>query len=129
MCTNFLYRVLRPEENPQIGIYAQAPYSTRTISEHVSNGSHNKSKFISTSKSLDATIAFALKSRDRPVRIVRIDVGRLMNCGQWNQDPDVLLEHISVFNRFALNCAMRYREVLIIGYMPRHCSRMVAVIK
>ncbi|KAL4229667.1 hypothetical protein ACF0H5_010055 [Mactra antiquata] len=133
MDTNYLYRVLRPEEILEFGISARAPSSTRTVEEHISNGSHFPSKFISTSKSLEAAKSFASMSRNRPVRIVRIDVTELMRSGQCIQiidltNPLVVNQHISIINHVARNWVNKFQEVVIDGSIPPQCLQLAAIV-
>ncbi|KAL4229666.1 hypothetical protein ACF0H5_010054 [Mactra antiquata] len=134
MDISLLYRVLRPDENLIVGILAQAPSSQRTLEEHISNGSRYSSKFISTSKSLEAAISFASMSRNRPVRIVRIDVTELIRSGQCIQiidltNPFVVNQHISINNDIARDWVERFQEVVIVGSIPPQCLKLETVVQ
>ncbi|KAL4229665.1 hypothetical protein ACF0H5_010053 [Mactra antiquata] len=134
MDTNFLYRVLRPDEVPEFGINAEDPFSQRTLEEHISYGSRYSSKFISTSKSLEAAISFASMSRNRPVRIVRIDVTKLMSGSHCIQiidltNPYVVNEHISMDNHIARNWVDKFQEVVIVGSIPPQCLKIEIVVQ
>ena len=48
----YLYRVLRPVENPKRNLKSVAPTSTRTIGEHVETGLSLPTKYISTTSSI-----------------------------------------------------------------------------
>ena len=53
--TQLLYRVIRSDENCQLGLIAKDPHATKTISSHVTSGSgkNYKSQFISFTSSQD----------------------------------------------------------------------------
>ncbi|KAL4229668.1 hypothetical protein ACF0H5_010056 [Mactra antiquata] len=131
MDTNYLYRVLRPDENLAVGINARAPSSARTVEEHISKGSYYPSKFISTSKSLEAAKLFASHTKNKPVRIAKIDVTKLQNTHQIIDltDPDVVDQYISVGNDFARNCVKKFEEVLIVGHIPPQCLQLATVVE
>ena len=76
----FLYRLLRPDENDvqQTGISAKNPQSNVSVLEHVANGSYGDlSKFISTSASKSAIKEFASHSKTPYLRIAVIDCDKL----------------------------------------------------
>ncbi|XP_015760668.1 PREDICTED: uncharacterized protein LOC107347505 [Acropora digitifera] len=79
-----LYRIVRPDENPEEGLVAKDPSAEKTVGSHVKFGARAwyKSQFISTTKSLE--VAKHYKTRDEKrgftgLRIVKIDLDALPN--------------------------------------------------
>ena len=68
-----LYRLLRPDEDWQLGLSAKEPNSSTSVFEYVSNGSWGShSKYISTCGSLNSVLSLRSKSRNPQAQIVQI---------------------------------------------------------
>ena len=75
----FLYRVLRPEETPQIGLIAKNRSACKTPLSHVNCGSRENygSQFISTTADLDVALSWQSKYSLKNLKIAVIDVSLL----------------------------------------------------
>ncbi|MFT8352782.1 RHS repeat-associated core domain-containing protein [Clostridium saccharoperbutylacetonicum] len=70
-----VYRVIRPDEDPSIGLVAKKPDRNMTTTGHVTSGSRNKgSQFISTTTNIDVANTWADKTGNK---IVKIDLSKL----------------------------------------------------
>ena len=126
-----MYRLLHPTENPKLGLRAKDPKADVTVEEHVTNGSDGRdSQYISCSKSLDAIKEFASKSRNHPGRIVKIDtdegypeIKKIIDL----TDRNTLNKEISMDNDKGRNFASYYKEVLIVGKIPKRCITLAAI--
>ena len=54
--SSYVYRVLRPNEDPNSDLSCCAPLSIRTISQHVATGLRDPSRYISTTSSIDKAL-------------------------------------------------------------------------
>jgi hypothetical protein len=124
-----LYRLLRPDENWQLGLWAKDPNSDVSVFNHVINGSSRAfdSIYISTFGSLSAMLKLRSKSSTPGAQIVRIVEDNLpvfdkidlrtsgIRSGQYilghPQYPNAL---INKFN----NYANTFEEVLLVGHVP-----------
>jgi hypothetical protein len=110
-----VYRVIRPEEDPSVGIFPKDPNGTKTIGSHVGAGSNKgyTSQFISTTLSLEVAMYHACKS-GKGARIVEIDVTQVggqkadLSCGTHPDLPGAT----------AGNFAISSQEVLLEGTIP-----------
>ncbi|XP_063419261.1 uncharacterized protein LOC134702100 [Mytilus trossulus] len=128
----YVYRLLRPEENYENGIRAKNPNSSTSVFRHVLGGSWGPtSKYISTCGSLQALRDFASKSR-RPGEIIKIKIDMLPENVEIIDLRDYLkrmeyIEHtndedeIRKFNNFA----NKFEEVLLAGCIPASCIELV----
>ncbi|CAC5374939.1 unnamed protein product [Mytilus coruscus] len=133
-----VYRVLRLDEIPEIGIFARDPVSTVGAAYHVAWGSSlnkKKSKYISTSLFLENAQRFAeinKKNTGQNCQIVRIALHN------WKKEQDIfnLREKIDVWDIKVRNqiilvenpdydtqnnfhkFAKAFNEVLLVGYVP-----------
>ena len=76
--TKTLYRILRPEENCDVGLIAKDPSQTRTVLSHVNCGSRKnyKSQFISFSSSME--VANFYKDKFGPgLQIATVNLGEI----------------------------------------------------
>ncbi|XP_060607503.1 uncharacterized protein LOC132759702 [Ruditapes philippinarum] len=71
-----LYRVLREEESIINGIFCQDKDSNRTVEQHIASGSKYKSKFISTTLSLNVATLWAYY--DMKTKVARVDPLRIV---------------------------------------------------
>ena len=83
--SNYVYRVLRPNEDPSSDLTCCAPRSVRTISQHVATGLKDPSRYISTTSSRDKALKWietankksSWRYGNKRKIIVRIDVDYL----------------------------------------------------
>lgn len=128
-----MYRLLHPTENPALGLSAKDPEADVTVEEHVTNGSYGRdSQYISCSKSLDAILEFASKSCNYPRRIVEINIDESYPEIEMIidlTDQDTLDNEIPMDNDRGRNFANYYKEVLIVGYIPKRCITQLKICK
>ena len=134
-----LYRLLRPDENWQLGLLAKHPTSQVSVFDHVIHGSNWKyqSKYISTCGSLNAMLEFRSNlckpyaqivqiSEDYSPVLYKIDL-RLpeIRSGQYTLlgQPQYPIELINKFNNFA----MKFEEVLLVGHVPASHIQLVDI--
>jgi hypothetical protein len=109
--TNIVYRVIRAEEEPVLGLFAKNPSATYSAEGHIINGGRGSwaSQYISTTKNLDVARAWAARSGNR---IVGIDLsavtGRVLDFSTGAGLRGVT----------AQNFARASAEVLIEGHVP-----------
>ncbi|XP_060605083.1 uncharacterized protein LOC132757727 [Ruditapes philippinarum] len=133
--TNYLYRVLREKESIKNGIICQDKNSTRFVEQHIASGSRFKSKFISTTSSLDVARYWAYfemdtserKPRKVPLRIVEIDIQEL--AGTKYEKKCINLCDEEVRNHFIKgaihrNFAKSSKEVLFVEKIPKKAIRL-----
>ncbi|XP_060576483.1 uncharacterized protein LOC132733811 isoform X3 [Ruditapes philippinarum] len=119
-----VYRVLRPDENPEC-LTANNPFAFMfTVFDHVSNGNLS-TQFISTCKSKAAVMDFAEKGKYFPTglrKIVSINLTKLMQLVPRCEIIDLTLPGVlnsyipdtwSGVNSRARNFATKFQEVLI----------------
>jgi hypothetical protein len=124
-----LYRLLRPDENWQLGLWAKDPKSDESVFNHVINGSSRDydSIYISTFGSLNAMPKFRSKSCTPVAQRVQIVEDNLPVFAKINlrtsgirsghyipghpQYPNALINN---FN----NYAKKLEEVLLVGHVP-----------
>ena len=127
----YVYRVLRPDEDPNEDIACKAPHSNRSISEHIATGLRTPSKFISTTSSLESAHKWLQTSDERTssrygnrrTTIVRIDVGLLKQ--RYPRIADSAVDLTTHYNRNVflederqMRFAGAYKEVLFVGRIP-----------
>lgn len=124
---SYLYRVLRPDEDPKVGIIAAAPLSSASVSEHVECG-RLPTQYISTCATESSAIQFAnlglIHGDLSPERIITIDVD-LLKASSYVSFIDLTNDyirnrHISLFST-ANHWASDWDEVLITGSIPASC--------
>ena len=116
-----LYRLLRDNEDPSMGLHAKDPHSSISVADHVAYGSHGlASRYISCSKSLDAIATFAAMSTTHPRRFVEISI----------KETDYHINLIDLTNMHTLafyippdnvrgrHFAHRFQEVLVERHIP-----------
>lgn len=130
-----LYRLLRENENKNIGLKAKFPFSNISVAHHVAYGSKGKSsKYISTCSSPYAAYNLlelkrsrgSNRNRNNNDKIVEIDVNRLpSNVSIIDLTSEELREPYEVrdeeTNRKFHKFAQKYREVLLVGNIPANC--------
>jgi hypothetical protein len=112
-----VYRVLRPDENPAIGLFAKNPLAEYTVEAHVRNGSRYATQYISTTTDIEVARKWAAK---HGARIVAIDLDKVRKSGaeiiklttdrlrdKWLRSP------------VAKNFARASKEVVIKGSIPK----------
>ncbi|CAC5422586.1 unnamed protein product [Mytilus coruscus] len=125
-----VYRLLRPDENPQFGLYAKNVNSIVTAAYHVAWGSHYykkmDSKYISTCLTYDNARLIEKNNNQANGPIVSIDVTRapVIMYHVWNAIVrQQLVEKgddaptVSNFKKFA----EANNEVLLVGTVPPNC--------
>ena len=125
----YVYRLLRENEVPSLGIHAKVSHTNQSVYGHVKYGSKGKnySHFISTSKSYAALRQFiAHKGKtqvgDVHIRVVKIDLeqARLINTEIEVIDltnSEERRKHIKLGDR-ADGQAKAFEEVLLVGNIP-----------
>ena len=120
---NFVYRVIRPDENPKQGLHAKNPSRNMTIEGHVTSGNRNYgSQYISTTT--DLNIAQDYAQRDG-CRIVKINLNKVPdNVKVYDLSTqagrDTYLKGIT-----AKNFAKASKEVLLEGVIPSDAIELV----
>ena len=69
-----LWRILRPDEDPKVGLVAKDPQACKTVLSHVNCGSREgyKSQFISTTASYDVALHYKAKGEEKGLTGLRI---------------------------------------------------------
>ena len=127
----YVYRVLRPDEDPYEDIACKAPHSRRTVSEHIETGLREPSKFISTTSSYETASKWlqtsdsitTMKYRNRRTTIVRIDLNIIKQYYPNIADSAVDLtcpynRNIFLHNEKQKSFAAAYKEVLFPHSIP-----------
>ena len=120
-----LYRLLRPDEDWQLGLSAKDPNSTKSVFDHVINGSSWgwEAKYIATCGSLNSVLTFRSKSvnpgkivqiSEDQLQVVKIDLRTSSNRSNHYQVGCQSNELINKFN----NYANKFEEVLLVGDVP-----------
>jgi hypothetical protein len=120
-----LYRLLRPDEDWQLGVSAKDPNSTKSVFDHVINGSswEWQSKYIATCGSLNSVLTFRSKSvnpgkivqiSEDNLPVVKIDLRTSSNRSIHYLPGNDSNELIDKFN----NYANKFEEVLLVGDVP-----------
>lgn len=115
---DYVYRVLRPEENPKLGLFAKNPERNITIEGHVLNGSKpnfHGSQYISTTTDYNVAKAYAQQDGSRIVKIDLNKVPDTVNIYDLSTKvgQDVYLKGIT-----SKNWANSSKEVLLEGTIP-----------
>ncbi|MGW4423233.1 RHS repeat-associated core domain-containing protein [Streptosporangium sp. NPDC004631] len=114
-CKGPVYRVIRPDEDPSVGLMPKKPSANVSVDEHVRYGSRPgfESQYISTTKNLDIARAWAARTGNR---IVSINLGRvraeIIDLSTYQDRAYHLLD------AKGRGYAMRSEEVLINGGIP-----------
>ena len=120
-----LYRLLRPDEDWQLGVSAKDPNSTKSVFDHVINGSSWgwQSKYIATCGSLNSVLTFRSNSvkpgkivqiSEDNLPVVKIDLRTSANRSIHYLPGNDSNELINKFN----NYANKFEEVLLVGDVP-----------
>jgi RHS repeat-associated protein len=110
---DYVYRVLRPDENPKQGIFAKDPMANRTPNAQVLCGSRCKTQYISTTKSLEIAQNWNQKTGGR---IVEIDLNKVHSPTLDLTNPEIAIQYLSPGR--SMNYARSSQEVLIENYIP-----------
>jgi RHS repeat-associated protein len=119
---NFVYRVLRPDENPLLGLTAKNENANYSVEDQVLEGNTIETQYISTTK--DINIAF--KWHRKPQKnggIVRIDLDKIMGNSYDLTNPVTS----SYFLRTDAGRAFAgaSQEVIIDGYVPAYAIQRI----
>lgn len=120
-----VYRLLRTDENPAIGLFAKARNHQSSVVLHVAYGSNNQSRFISACGSLQCAINFRANNQKNNGPIVKISITEGMTFFDLrtpDQRQHILVtenvngppETINMFHNFAAS----FQEVLIVDQVP-----------
>ncbi|XP_063420624.1 uncharacterized protein LOC134705840 [Mytilus trossulus] len=136
---DYIYRVLRDDENTAEGLKARNPEANITPSSHIAG--KKVSQYISTTATLEAAKTFLGLAKDRnkkkkiaqkTYRIVQINVKKLTNVKIIDlSDPAVLDKYIPKdpenpkYNSMFRNWAKKYEEVLVAGTIPAKCIETI----
>ena len=117
--SNYLYRVLREDENPAMfGLTAKNPNAHKSLEEHVENGSWGSgSQYISCSNNKQSAIDFGMKKAGNPPFWIA-----KLNRHLIENNPNIIVHDVS-FGPFtsekANNFARYFGEVVLEGYVPK----------
>lgn len=136
---DYIYRVLRDDENTAEGLKARNPKQNITPRSHIAG--KKDSQYISTTATLGAAKTFLGLAKDRDkkkkitqktYRIVKINVKKLTNVKIIDlSDPAVLDKYIPKdpkkpkYNSMFRNWAKKYEEVLVAGTIPANCIETI----
>lgn len=120
--SNSVYRVIRSDENPALGLVAKNPNATYSVAAHVRNGSRLNTQFISTTRELAVAQKWAAKTGNRIVEI-NLDLvpGRVIDLA-----TDAGRQAHLANNKIAQNFARASAEVLIEGGVPAAAVRLLS---
>ena len=123
---DYVYRVLRPDEDPSEGLQARDPNATDVKpSSHVHG--QRRSPFISTCATLEAAEMFASLAKEKGYQtghLVRINIKKLKEMA----DVEIIVlneSHFSENDARGRNYALKYRQVLIRGEIPAECIDVI----
>ncbi len=112
---DIVFRVIRADETPSVGLIAKNPNATYTIEGHILNGSREgfQSQFISTTRDIDVAIRWASNTGNRIVAIdLSIVNGSIFDLSTLDRAMNFLRGNT------ARNFAASSAEVLIQGNVP-----------
>jgi len=112
-----VYRVIRPDENPDLGLTAKNPDATYMVEGHILNGSKDNfnSQYISTTTDIEVAQTWSNKTGNG---IVEIDLSSLSSDTKiYDLSTDAGRSEYLKGNT-ATNWAKSSSEVLIEGYVP-----------
>jgi hypothetical protein len=112
--SNIVYRVLRADENPELGLVAKNPEAEYSLTAHARNGSNLETQFISATRS--QALAEARAAQDGCL-IACIDLNRYPGRVVDFTDPAVREAYLT--NPIARNYAAASQEVVLQGPVPR----------
>ena len=125
---DYIYRVLRSDEDPSKGLQARDPSVTNVKpSSHVHG--EKRSPYISTCATLEAAEMYASLAKEKGYQrgpLVKINIKKLKQMA--NVEIIVLNKsHFSEKDARGRNWAFKYREVLIRGNIPAECIEFIEV--
>ena len=119
LTTGKVYRVLRPDEDPLLGLFGKDPRNIKTVAGHITSGSRTGSQFISATKDLAVARKWAEKTGNR---IVEIDLSKA-GCGAVDVSSSEGLEQLG--NQFSRKLAQGSKEVLFDAPVPAEDIRLI----
>ncbi|XP_062594968.1 uncharacterized protein LOC134256337 [Saccostrea cucullata] len=130
MTTEMFYRLLRPDEDPTLGLFAKNQFSdVISVEDHVTNRSQAgyASRYISCCKTWDAVRDFAANTYTSPKRIVQTTIKYPTIQTIDLTDPNNQLLYFP-HNQRAINNVNRFQEVLILDHVPPDCISNIMVL-
>ena len=127
----YVYRVLRPDEVPNVNLTCKDASSKRSLSKHVESGLWTPSKYISTAGSLEKAKKWLETANEQTSQIygntrttiVRIDVAMIKS--KYPQIAQLAIDLTREINRnrflandLQKNYARAYEEVVFVEYIP-----------
>jgi len=112
-----LYRVLRSDEEPALGLFPKDPGANQPVIDHILQGSRPwfKSQFISTTNDLGVATKWAIKDG---LRIAEIDSTKVVGNVIDVSTREALEQYGITYPSFAYSWARSSSEVLIEGSVP-----------
>ncbi|MBM9506142.1 DUF6531 domain-containing protein [Actinacidiphila acididurans] len=113
---HIVYRNLRPDEDPRVGLVAKNPDATYTPAGHVLHGSRPnwRSQYISTTRSREV----ALGPQWTSGRVVAIDLSKIHDHNIFDLSTDAGRAQHGIRGFTAINRTKSSMEVLITGHIP-----------
>ena len=123
-----LWRILRPDEDPKVGLVAKDPQACKTVISHVNCGSREgyKSQYISTTASYDVALRYKAKGEEKGLtglRIAEIYLDELPETCKLEIVDLTTEENLDKYlgNAVCKNFAKASREVLLTCNVPIPC--------
>lgn len=117
-----MYRLLRNDEHPEMGLTAKNIWSTVSVEQHVTFGSHGiASKYISCCKSEEAVREFASMSHTLPKRIAVFFINENFTSTNIIDLTNPFVRNSLILNTMGRNFAAKFKEVLIEYNIPKEC--------
>ena len=129
--SGYVYRVLRPDEDPLVNLTCKDSNSIRSIAQHVQTGLRIPSQYISTTRSFEKAKKWLetadektyQKYRNKRTTIVKIDVSKIKS--KYPQIAKSAIDLTRVINRnhflendSQIRFAGAYEEVVFVNYIP-----------
>lgn len=120
---DYVYRVIRPDEDPHLGLHPKNPDRNMTVEGHIVSGSRNNgSQYISTTTDYDVALQYA--ERDG-CRIVKIDLNKVPDDVKIYDLSTQTGRETYLKGRTANNFATASKEVLLEGDIPASAIELV----
>ena len=145
----YVYRVLREDENIELGIYSQIiseKFNTndkRSVAQHVSSGSRKPSSWISTTVKKHVYHRWALfedgskkdewTKRNKPLRVARIDLNMMQQLSVYRYGQEIINLNDNQVRQYlkvgaiAGNYCKSSGEVLFRYWIPKECYQIIKI--